>query len=81
VITDFGILRPHPETEELQLTAVYPGVSAEAARQGTGWPLKVAPVLEELPPPRPEDLEVLRQMQRDTEQAHSAQIRIRVKLP
>src|SRR5881227_2964157 len=25
VITDFGILRPHPETEELQLCAIYPG--------------------------------------------------------
>ena len=76
VITDFGILRPHPETEELQLTALYPGVSADAARGATGWPLNVAPTLEELPPPRAEDLEVLRQMQRDTEQAHSAQIRI-----
>jgi glutaconate CoA-transferase subunit B len=81
VITDFGVLRPHPETEELELTAVYPGVSAEAARKATGWPLKVAASLEELPPPRAADLAVLRQMQADTERAHSAQIRIRLPRP
>ena len=32
VITDFGILRPHPQTEELQLSALYPGVTPDAVR-------------------------------------------------
>ena len=34
VITDFGILRPHPETEELQLTALYPGVTRGGRARG-----------------------------------------------
>ena len=41
-ITDFGILRPDPATEELTLAALYPGVTVEAARAATGWPLQVA---------------------------------------
>src|SRR6266446_5931217 len=49
VITDLGILRPHPETEELQLCALYPGVSPDAARAATGWPLRVAHDLQVLP--------------------------------
>src|SRR5580698_7620528 len=42
VITDFGILRPDPDSEELCLSELYPGVSPEAARAATGWPLRVA---------------------------------------
>ncbi len=67
VITDYGILRPHPETEELELTALYPGVTVEAVRRATGWPLQVAASLEQLPPPQAEDLKVLREMQAATE--------------
>jgi glutaconate CoA-transferase subunit B len=78
VITDYGILRPHPETEELQLTALYPGVSVEAARRATGWPLQVGASLEQLPPPPAEDLKVLREMQAATERAHSTPVRIRL---
>jgi glutaconate CoA-transferase subunit B len=76
VITDFGILRPHPETEELELTALYPGVTIEAARQATGWPLQVAGVPETLPPPAAADLKVLRELQAATERAHRSPVRI-----
>ncbi|MBS0377367.1 MAG: CoA-transferase subunit beta [Proteobacteria bacterium] len=78
VITDFGILRPHPETEELELTALYPGVTAEAACEATGWPLKRAARIETLPPPQASDLEVLRKLQADTERAHSSTLTIRI---
>ena len=78
VITDFGILRPHPETEELELTALYPEVTVEAVRRATGWPLKVADTLEQLPPPQAADLQVLRDMQAATERAHSTPVRIRL---
>ena len=76
VITDYGILRPHPDTEELELTALYPGVSVEVVRRATGWPLQVAASLEQLPPPQAEDLRVLRDMQTATERAHSTPVRI-----
>jgi glutaconate CoA-transferase subunit B len=42
VITDLGTLRPDPETRELTLTALHPGATVEAAREATGWDLKVA---------------------------------------
>ena len=42
VITDLGILEPDPETRELVLTHVHPGVTAEQAQEATGWDLKIA---------------------------------------
>jgi glutaconate CoA-transferase subunit B len=76
VITDFGILRPDAATEELCLAALYPGVSVQAAREATGWPLRVAEPLTVLAPPQPSDLAVLREMQAATQRAHSAAVRI-----
>jgi glutaconate CoA-transferase, subunit B len=76
VITDFGILRPNPATEELELAALYPGVSVDAARRATGWPLAVAGVPDVLPPPASADLEVLRELQAATERAHRSPLRI-----
>jgi glutaconate CoA-transferase, subunit B len=78
VITDFGILRPHPQSEELQLAAIYPGVAPEAARAATGWPLAVADDLQVLPPPAASDLRVLRELHARTEEAHARPVRIRV---
>jgi glutaconate CoA-transferase subunit B len=41
VITDKGILEADPESGELVLTAVYPGVTADEVRAGVGWKLMV----------------------------------------
>lgn len=76
VITDYGMLRPHAETEELELTALYPGLSADAARAATGWPLKVAARLETLPAPTPAELAMLRELEARTREAHSRPVRI-----
>jgi glutaconate CoA-transferase subunit B len=42
VVTDLGVLEPDPETCELTLTLLHPGVTVEQAREATGWPLRVA---------------------------------------
>ena len=76
VITDFGVLRPHPASDELDLTALYPGVSVEAARAATGWPLRVANDLETLAPPAPPDLACLRDLHARTRAAHDRAVRI-----
>jgi glutaconate CoA-transferase, subunit B len=81
VITDFGILHPQPESEELELVGLYPGLSAAAARQATGWPLKVAAELKELPAPAAAELEVLRALQAATERAHRSDVRITLPAP
>jgi glutaconate CoA-transferase, subunit B len=60
IITDLGVLEPDPATCELVLTSVYPGVDLATVRERTGWDLRVAPDLAEVPPPRPAELTVLR---------------------
>jgi hypothetical protein len=60
VITDLGILTPDPETRELTLTSVNPGIAVEQDIEATGWPLKVAPELDIAAPPSDLELEVLR---------------------
>jgi glutaconate CoA-transferase subunit B len=41
VITDLGVLEPDPDTLELTLTRLHPGVTVERARASSGWPLAV----------------------------------------
>jgi glutaconate CoA-transferase, subunit B len=60
VITDLGVLEPDPETRELTLVAVHPGVDVETARTKTGWKLRVAEQIETTPAPTDEELKVLR---------------------
>jgi glutaconate CoA-transferase subunit B len=54
------VLEPDPESCELVLTRVYPGVSAAEVREQTGWDLRVAADLGEIEPPSPAELAVLR---------------------
>jgi len=60
VVTDLGILEPEPESRELTLTRVHPGVSVEDARAATGWRLRVAAELAETEPPTDAELLALR---------------------
>jgi len=60
VVTDLGLLEPDPETKELALTQVHPGVTAEQAVEATGWPLRVAAGVRESEPPSAEELGALR---------------------
>ena len=62
VITDLGVLEPDPETCELTLTWVHPGIDPDQARSATGWPLKVADDLRVTATPRPDELEHLREL-------------------
>jgi glutaconate CoA-transferase subunit B len=70
------MLEPAPETEELRLTALYPGIEVEEAQAATGWPLKIAPNVAELPEPTQEDLAVLRALHARTQAAHAQPVRI-----
>jgi glutaconate CoA-transferase subunit B len=62
VITDLGVLRPDPESRELTLTQLHPGVSADRAREQTGWALRISDDLEETEPPSDEELRELRKL-------------------
>ncbi len=67
VITDLGVLEPDPESRELVLTAVHPGVSAGQARDATGWDLRVAPDVGTTPPPATAELAALRDLHASVE--------------
>jgi glutaconate CoA-transferase subunit B len=62
VVTDLGVLAPDPRTCELTMVQLHPGVSADAARAATGWPLAVAPSMVESEPPTEDELAVLRDL-------------------
>ena len=66
IITDLGILRPDPETKELVLTEVHPGVEVERVRASTGWPLKIHPELSTTEPPTATELSALRSLRART---------------
>jgi glutaconate CoA-transferase subunit B len=63
VVTDLGVLEPDPETGELAQTALYPGVTADDAREATGWALRVVPDPEAVEPPTAEELAALRALE------------------
>ena len=69
VITDLGVLRPDPETLELTLTDIHPGVTVEQAREATGWPLRVADDLVRTEPPSGRELLALRELKATLEPA------------
>ena len=80
VITDIGVLRPHPQTEELQLVALYPGKTLQEAKSATGWPLQAAADIEILASPDAADLRALRELHARTAVAHASPVRIPISL-
>jgi glutaconate CoA-transferase subunit B len=78
VITDFGLLTPEPGSEELQLSALFPGVTVDEARAAVGWPLHIAARLDTLEPPGTLELETLRALHARTREAHARPVRVPV---
>ena len=66
IITDIGVLEPDPATLEFTLTGLFPGVSAAAAKERTGWDLAAAPHPQIITGPSPSELQALRGLQRGT---------------
>jgi glutaconate CoA-transferase, subunit B len=63
VITDLATMRPDPETKELTLAGLHPGVTVADVRKATGWELRVADDVEQTAAPTTTELEVLRKLQ------------------
>jgi glutaconate CoA-transferase subunit B len=60
VITTLGVLRFDPQTREMVLSSLHPGVTRDEVIQNTGWPLRTAPQLERTPSPSQAELAILR---------------------
>lgn len=63
IITDLGVLRPDPETFELTMTQLHPGVSLDQVRGATGWPLLVADEIKSSAPPTVDEITLLRRLE------------------
>jgi glutaconate CoA-transferase subunit B len=74
VITDLGILEPDPDSCELTLTAVHPGVTVGDVRAATGWDLRVSADLAITEPPTDKELHVLRELLATLQPASSQSI-------
>jgi glutaconate CoA-transferase, subunit B len=71
VITDFGVLKPAADSQELTLVARYENASVEAIRAATGWQLQVAESVDVIARPTAIELQTLRDLHARTRAAHS----------
>ncbi len=72
LVTDLCLMRPEPETNEMVVVSLHPGVTREQVRENTGWEVRFAAAVEQTPPPAANDLEVLRSLHARTALAHGA---------
>lgn len=70
IITDLGVLKADPDTEEFVLTDLHQDCTVEQAKEATGWDLKVADTVGETEPPSDDELSVLRALNERTAKAH-----------
>ena len=59
VITTMGVMQFDPQSREMILVSVHPGVSQETVQDSTGWPLRIADDLTQTPKPTQKELEML----------------------
>jgi glutaconate CoA-transferase subunit B len=64
VVTDLGVLEPDPDTCELRLTRVHPGVEVADVRAATGWDLATADPVPVTEPPTADELDLLRRLRK-----------------
>jgi glutaconate CoA-transferase subunit B len=70
VITDLCVFEPDPDTKELTVRSLHPGVTEAHVREATGWPVRFAASVAETAPPSARELDVLRGLQERTAHAH-----------
>jgi glutaconate CoA-transferase subunit B len=70
VMTDLCVMEPDPETRELTVVSLHPGVTRETVQGECGWPVRFAAAVAETPPPTVNELGVLRDLQERTARAH-----------
>ncbi len=74
LVTDLCIMRPNPETSEMTVNSIHPGVTREHVKTNTAWDVRFADAVDETPPPSPAELEVLRDLHIRTARAHGAAV-------
>jgi glutaconate CoA-transferase subunit B len=72
LITDLAMFEPDPETKEMTVVSIHPGVTREQILENSGWKIAFAVKVAETPPPTSRELEVLRELHARTARAHEA---------
>jgi len=62
VVTDLALLDFEPESHELRIEALQPGVDLDQVQEATGFELPAPPVVGSLQPPTAEELRALREL-------------------
>jgi glutaconate CoA-transferase, subunit B len=70
VITDLCVLEPDPESRELTVTTIHPGVERSQIDAATGWRVRYAEQVGSTALPDDAELRALRELLRRTAQAH-----------
>jgi len=70
LVSDLCTMRPEPETNEMVVVSLHPGITREQVVRNTGWPVRFADTVVETMPPTPEELGVLRNLHARTARAH-----------
>jgi glutaconate CoA-transferase subunit B len=69
LITDLALFAPDPETKEMAVVSIHPGVTREQIQDNSGWPVKYAAMVDETAAPTAKELDVLRDLQARTARA------------
>jgi glutaconate CoA-transferase subunit B len=70
LITDLCLFEPDPETKEMTVVSIHPGVTREQIIENCGWTPAFAANVTQTPAPDAHELEVLRDIQARTKAAH-----------
>jgi glutaconate CoA-transferase subunit B len=74
LVTNLCLMRPDPETNEMTVTSIHPGVTREQVVENTGWDVRFAHELKETAPPTVTELEALRDLHARTAHAHGVAV-------
>jgi glutaconate CoA-transferase subunit B len=72
IVTDLCTMRPEAGSKEFEVVTLHPGVTADAVRENTGWPVRFAAEVHETPAPTADELGALRDLNARTVRAHGA---------
>ena len=70
LVTDLAIFAPDPQSKEMVVASIHPGVTRDQIVEATGWPVRYAANVDETPSPSARELEALRELHARTKRAH-----------
>ena len=73
LITDLCVFEPDPESKEMTVVSIHPGITREQIVANTGWKVHYAATVSETPAPTAKELETLRELHARTKRAHGDQ--------